>query len=826
MKQLKWLQSWLKEERRDGHSLRSERLPLAALWLGVVLSTVAVIRHIQEQQHLRAENDTILSVVESSIDSLSATAKAWSNRHSLSSKDSADSQQLAIKRLRDDGLIQPNDQLLVFSASRQLQLAFSNDKITSARKVDPCVQDKLEDGIPTEITPIACRVGEDQIQLGILAPLQGKDGRIKNALAILRPIQAADQIPDEQASLQSTLGSRLRWRHPARLEGDPLLLRDASRSVSPLITRANGMVLALLQPSLPLLERNSLLPELALIGIVTSALVATRAVPMLGRRRNRLRHHQLERLASQRIRRTSQRLDLLLERIGHRDSSSNIQPIEDEVIAKLLGSDNLNAMESHLNDGKHLSAQVESKMVRLATSYEGFLSAVRSLALFDSLTELPNRRYFFERLDIESQRSRRSGTSFVIMFIDVDKFKMINDSYGHHIGDAALITVADRIRQICRKEDFISRYGGDEFAMIMDLSNLKDKNEENIKASAYHLASRITALFDEPMNSGGISLPLSLSIGITLVDSQEADISAAIQRSDVAMYQAKKQIESKISIFDTSHNQHELDSYRLFADLQTALSRHDLRILYQPIVEIGKGLHSLEALVRWRHPELGYIPPDVLLNIADRYRLTLPLGIELISLAARGYASARASLGTETKLSLNISGRLLSQPDMGKTILDLLISQQVEPEKVILEITEQSVVEMGRITEDNLTFLVSSGMELSLDDFGTGHSSLMRLITLQPSELKIDKAFVSTLKTDPNAMRVVNLVTGLAHKMNLRVVAEGVETLEISQLLLKLGIHHQQGWYFSKARTSGDLIAGGQGAFNQESDLQSPYNQI
>ncbi|EDY38490.1 diguanylate cyclase/phosphodiesterase with PAS/PAC and GAF sensor [Cyanobium sp. PCC 7001] len=814
----KLLRSWIKEERREGPLRWDHTLPLTILLVAVVVATTAAVRGLQERHRHEDDQATILTLVETSLHDLQASARHWSRWAPLTSAlNGADPQAVRQQISRSEALYRA-DQLLLFNASKQLQLAHSGNGQPLAPEAESvrCVQEQLDAAAVKEIQPIACAVGKKQIQLGVIAPLQTwraqRSGQ--GTVALLRPIhpEAADSGSDSRMGL--LLARHLAWRTPTELGTQPLPLQPAATPVKPVVSGPKGAVLALLNPILPLVQGRSLLPDLLLVSVVLAAVLATRAIPLLERRQRRLIHLQAERLATRRIQRTSRKLDRLLERLGPSSSSSRTQPVEDEVMAKLFGAPN-SELESAGEGPRHLTAQVEHKLSQVASSFERLLSTAKALALFDSLTDLPNRRYFFERLAIESQRARRSDTPFVIMFIDVDKFKMINDTYGHHVGDAALIAVADHMRAVSRREDFISRYGGDEFALIMDLSAMEDRSEDNLKAQAYQFAVRLTERFQEPIPIAGMNLPVSLSVGITLVDSQEADPQQAIQRSDAAMYQAKNQIDTRISIFDVSSNKHELDSYRLFADLQTALHKHDLRILYQPIIDVHHGLHAVEALVRWRHPELGDIPPDVLLNIADHYRLTLPLGLELITLAARGYASLRASLGGDPRLALNISGHLLSHPQMGQTILNLLDSQLVHPQKVTLEITEQSVMEMGRTTEENLQYLRASGMQLSLDDFGTGHSSLMRLITLQPSELKIDKAFVTPLQTDPNALRVVSLVATLARRMNLRVVAEGVETQEISEVLTKLGITHQQGFYFSHARSSGDLIAAGQRAFQR-----------
>jgi diguanylate cyclase (GGDEF)-like protein len=814
----KLLRAWIKEERREGPLCWNHRLPFTLLLASLSVATVVTIRGLNDHHRDQVDREMLLTLVKTALQELRVSARQWSTSPALhSALREGDARAVGQHLIHTEALLS-TDQLLLFNASRQLQLAKSGSgqPLESDTDTVRCVRERLAAASSTTTKPIACAVGQKQIQLGVIAPLRNGPAVAGStaSLALLRPIQPAAADPGTSSRLGLLLARQLTWRSPAEFRDQLLPLRPAAIPVTPMVPGPKGDVLALLNPALPLVEGRSLLPDLLLVTVVSGTVLATRAIPLLERRQRRLLQLQEERLATRRIRRMSRKLDRLLERLGHASSSNRIRPVEDEVMAKLFGPPGGEA-ETAADSSRHLTAQMTHKLAQVLSSHERLLSTAKQLALFDSLTDLPNRRYFFERLSIEFQRARRSNTPFVIMFIDIDRFKMINDTYGHHVGDSALIAVANLMRTASDKQDFIARYGGDEFAVIMDLSTMEDHSEDNLKARAYEFAVRLTELFLEPLPIPGMNLPVSLSVGITLVDSQEADPQQAIQRSDAAMYRAKSQIDTRISIFDVSNDKHELDSYKLFADLQTALHKHDLRILYQPIIDVHHGLHALEALVRWRHPDLGDIPPDVLLELADRYRLTLPLGLELIDLAARGYASLRASLGGEPRLSLNISGHLLSHPQMGQTILNLLTSQLVQPESVTLEITEQSVMEMGRTTEENLQYLRASGMQLSLDDFGTGHSSLMRLITLQPSELKIDKAFVMSLQTDANAMRVVSLVATLARRMNLRVVAEGVETQAISEMLTKLGITHQQGYYFSHPRSCGDLIAAGQRAFQR-----------
>lgn len=291
-----------------------------------------------------------------------------------------------------------------------------------------------------------------------------------------------------------------------------------------------------------------------------------------------------------------------------------------------------------------------------------------------------------------------------------------------------------------------------------------------------------------------------------------------MKRSDIAMYQAKKQFHSRIFVFGEDSIREDLDDYQLFADLQHALANHQLSVYFQPILSTNGGIHTVEALARWTHPTEGEISPETFLALAERYRLIGPLGEELLQLAVKGFATLLASMNSDLRLAINVTASLLNNPNFAAMLLELLSKQRVLPSQVTLEITETSLFQTDDATEANLRILRDSGMDLSLDDFGTGYSSLNRLFLVQPNEIKIDKSFVKDLDTDATAMRIVKLITGLGSLMNIRIVAEGVETAEIADLLTELGIHHHQGYLYSKARATSDLIASGAKAFQLTQD--------
>lgn len=800
-----WFRSWLNEERHSRNKDKWRNLTLIAFIAIVPLVGLNLVRHsLQAQRQEQQQHEAALDLIDSTVNSLLGTATEWAQQERIRRIVEGDSTDSANDRYRHAASFKHGEVMLLFSSAHGLKLAYAPGGISSVTNTElvRCARDQL---LPFKGSSgfrfLACHDNSQYLYLGVMVPVaNGQSGtEARGRLVYLRPLVPLNLRGDRASDFQTELLDNLQFSRSGSLQN----------SITPVIHGQNGSVLAFTS-DVPATVAVAMAEDLPILMALLAALLLTRAAPMLERRQQRLSQIRAERLATQRIRRTSRKLDQLLQRLGPSSMSPSAMPSEDEVIARLFGTSEELLTPS---EQSHSSEVVELKLSQVASRFERFLASARTLALFDSLTGMPNRRYFFERLEIEVQRSKRNNNSFVIMFIDIDKFKIINDTYGHNIGDAALVAVADRMRAASRQGDFMSRYGGDEFAVLMDASSIEDKSEASLKAQAFQFATRITSMFESTVNLGGMDLPISLSVGITLADSSDSNLIEAIQKSDAAMYQAKKQIHNRISIFDTKSQSQKLDDYNLFAELQIALKRHDLTVMFQPIIGLTDGAHAVEALVRWHHHKLGAISPDVLLSLADRYRLTLPLGIELLELSVKGYASLRASLNSDLRLAINMSGLLLSHPDMGKRILAILDHQHVKPTQVTMEVTEQSVMEMGESTEENLRFLKESGMELSLDDFGTGYSSLTRLISLQPDELKIDKSFVSEILTDPQAMQVVQLVTDLAKRMNMRIVAEGVETQEISNLLLKLGITHQQGFLFSQARSYVDLIASGAGAF-------------
>ncbi len=537
------------------------------------------------------------------------------------------------------------------------------------------------------------------------------------------------------------------------------------------------LVLLLLTAVLAWYMGRDLLVFAALLAVVLAVVLLVRANVMLERRRQNLRELELEQKSSRRLRQTSRNLDEVLQQLGMAPDSFK-------------------------------RSEINFKVNQLASRMEWLLESARSLALLDSLTQLPNRRHFLEQVQIESARSKRSRKRFAVLFIDIDKFKAINDTYGHATGDRALVAVSQRLKDTIRAGDFLSRLGGDEFAVLMDLSALHSNSEQTLKAHAHLFACRMMEMFEEPANLGNVSIDIDISIGVNVLDPDSSDPEAILRQSDLAMDQAKRQQHARVAVFDVATAKGNYDDYQLYADLKDALRQGGLSIAFQPVVDREQRPRGVEALARWRHPSRGFIGPDVFLDIGERYRMMRELGDHLFQLSLDGFLALDGVLQQPgLRLSSNLNPSQLSDPQLQARLLGMLELSGVDPKRLTLEITEASILDRSTTTEANLQAFRAAGIELSLDDFGTGYSSLNLINTLQPNEIKIDRSFVLALHTDSYARQIVEVIAGMSTQMPLHLIAEGVEDEETFQALRKLGIQYFQGYLFSKPLPVAELAA-------------------
>lgn len=434
---------------------------------------------------------------------------------------------------------------------------------------------------------------------------------------------------------------------------------------------------------------------------------------------------------------------------------------------------------------------------------------LQQLAFVDALTGLSNRALFEDRLRHAIHRvDHHNGTAgsdparplrLALLFIDLDGFKPVNDSYGHEAGDELLRQVANRFKRHLRVADSLARIGGDEFVKLLeDIHDFPD---------AVTAANRMLSAMKEPFDLAGRSVTLSCSIGVVIYpDHGQRD--RLLAGADAAMYAAKRAGGGKFVIFEGHMTVDIAEQIELQEDLRQAASRGQLSLHYQPKVSCHSGqVHGVEALLRWKHPRRGTVSPQVFIPIAERFGIIGPIGDWVIDEACR-QLGAWLDDGLRCRVAVNLSPHQLRDPKIVETIQEALERYHVAPGQLVCEITESAAMEDTTKTQHILAQLSALGVKLSIDDFGTGYSSLSYLCQLRPHELKIDRSFVLNLGVSSDARAVVDAVVRLARALDLRVVAEGVETRQQADLLKQLGCDELQGYFFAKPMKAAQLQAG------------------
>ena len=406
-------------------------------------------------------------------------------------------------------------------------------------------------------------------------------------------------------------------------------------------------------------------------------------------------------------------------------------------------------------------------------------------ATHDELTGLPNRAALMEGLSTSLKRLDGTG-KLAVLFCDLDGFKDINDGLGHAVGDQVLVAVARRLRQRCRSADVVARFGGDEFVVVLSIDEA---------AQAVAMADRIVEVLDEPIVVGEIEVAPGVSVGITVVDVPPDDpdpVGTLLRDADTAMYHAKDRGRGRYELFDTSLRENIEERLELATALRRAVGDGELEILYQSRRYCGsRRVVGVEALLRWRHPDLGLIEPDVFIPIAERTGRIVELGDWVLRRALTDFAEVT---DTRITLAVNVSARQLVGGRLAHTVAAALADSGVEPHRLILEITESAFVDDPAAARTVLADLHALGVLIALDDFGTGWSSMQYLRTLPVDILKIDRTFVADLPTGLESSAVVSAVLNLGHGMGLVVVAEGVEDEDTLGVLRDMGCDEYQGF--------------------------------
>ncbi|NYZ12549.1 EAL domain-containing protein [Azospirillum sp. RWY-5-1] len=414
---------------------------------------------------------------------------------------------------------------------------------------------------------------------------------------------------------------------------------------------------------------------------------------------------------------------------------------------------------------------------------------IRYQARFDPLTNLPNRTMFFERLQQEIRRAQREGVRAALLFIDLDRFKWVNDTLGHGTGDLLLREAAARLQACVRETDTVARLGGDEFTVI--LSAIRSEAEVD------RIVRRILATLEEPFQADGRTLHISASIGITFAPDQGTDPQVLLKNADVAMYQAKQRRAEHWIRYSRDMDADALERLTLEGDLRKALrSGAELELLMQPIVAMDSGrMTGAEALLRWHHPERGTLPPEEFVPMAETSGLIIPLGNWVLASAGRQLAEWRAQGLDDLRLAVNVSAVQIMHPEFERTVRGVIEANGVAPDRLVLELTESVMLDSSGHTLERMRSLHALGVRFALDDFGTGYASLNGLKQLPVSIVKIDRSFVHSMEENAADREVIGAVVRLAAALDIATVAEGVETPEQYSLIRATGCAFAQGFH-------------------------------
>lgn len=434
----------------------------------------------------------------------------------------------------------------------------------------------------------------------------------------------------------------------------------------------------------------------------------------------------------------------------------------------------------------------------LATSLDRANSELLQLALHDTLTKLPNRLLLNDRLEQAINKSARERYPFAVLFMDLDGFKAVNDVYGHHTGDRLLMEVSQRILNTKRVEDTVARIGGDEFVLLIDPSAPED---------AAALAQRLIDTINKPYSIAGNALNVSASIGIALFPHDGKTAHDLMINADAAMYHAKETGRNGYCFFESKMNANAHEQMQLQQELRNAVERNEFLLHYQPKMLAPKGpMIGVEALLRWQSPEHGLIQPDIFLPLAERSGLIIPIGNWVIDEACRQIRQWHDEGHTSWSVAVNLSTVQLAHASLIDVVRDALARHSLDARHLVLEVTESTAMRDAEASLEVLNRLSALGVSISIDDFGTGYSSLLYLKRLPANELKIDRGFVTELAQGNDDAAIVSAIIALGQTLDMRIVAEGVETTGQQELLTRLGCDTLQGYFLGRPMPANKLI--------------------
>ena len=468
----------------------------------------------------------------------------------------------------------------------------------------------------------------------------------------------------------------------------------------------------------------------------------------------------------------------------------------------LLRVENQLALQGARAEICRLNAELEMRVQRRTAQLTAANAALRESqerfrydALHDALTELANRTLLIDRVDCALKRVKRhSDYQFAILFLDLDRFKVINDSLGHLVGDKLLVEIARRLERAVRAIDTVARLGGDEFAILLD--DIEDLKE------ATHIAERIAADLKVPVQLAGENVCTTASIGIATSSTGYAQAGDILRDADLAMYRAKELGKARHVVFDQIMHAQAQTRLQLEYDLRRALDRQELRVYYQPIVALETlQLIGFEALVRWQHPERGLICPGEFIPLAEETGLILPISRWVLEAACRQvqeYQQRYLPMAAPLEISVNLSAHQLQESSLMQHIDQVLAQTGFDGRSLKLELTESMLIENADRVTRMFAQIKSRNIKLSIDDFGTGYSSLSYLHRFPVDTLKIDRSFIHRIHHGSKDLGIVQAIITLAHQLEMTVTAEGIETSQQLAQLQALGCDYGQGYWFSK----------------------------
>ena len=451
-----------------------------------------------------------------------------------------------------------------------------------------------------------------------------------------------------------------------------------------------------------------------------------------------------------------------------------------------------------------INSDREDELGQLSRAFKRMMEAIAireknilKLAYWDEMTNLPNRASFIIEFGNAIEEAKLIGESVAILVIDLDRFKQINNVLGNSIGDEILKVVADRFKSSTKdKRDQLVRYGGDEFAILIPGIQTEP---------ATRVAKRLLKGLDQPIQVGDHSVDLSASVGIAVYPTHGEYVEQLLSRAEIAMYAAKSQ-NVGVMAFDSGFDVSNQNNLTLASELKIAIEKNQLALYIQPKIDLISGqVNSVEALVRWNHPDKGLLYPDSFIPFAEQTGYIRKISLWMLAEAA-AFAATWQQAGIKIPIAVNLSARDLVDQDLPKKIESILLEKNIDVDSITIEITESSIMDDPARSENTLEALSAMGIKLAIDDFGTGYSSLANLKKLPISELKIDKSFVLKMADDQSDRKIVRSTVDLGHNLGLKVVAEGIESQEVWSYLASIGCDYGQGYFISKPIPANDFV--------------------